>query len=211
MRGSKSRARLCYAFTLLITLLPLWLLFTGHEDLIEGAWQNMFKNELLSHPQQLNVLLRAPRSNVSSKQHKTMAQRPLKQVSDMANYRACRARLSPSSMVGSGQPGLYGPVQVPLHGGEEAILTAEYPTIGQQVGNTPLVRLQRLPGRTSNRVLAKLEGNNPAGSVKDRCAIPSAPTPTLDLCLDAEVSGQIIQRQLQASLLAKRFGLDTRR
>ena len=39
------------------------------------------------------------------------------------------------------------------------------------VGNTPLVRLQRLPGQTSNVVLAKLEGNNPAGSVKDRPAL----------------------------------------
>jgi len=39
------------------------------------------------------------------------------------------------------------------------------------VGNTPLVRLQRLPGKTSNVLLAKLEGNNPAGSVKDRPAL----------------------------------------
>lgn len=46
-----------------------------------------------------------------------------------------------------------------------------YPTIEAFVGNTPLVRLQRLPGKTSNTLLAKLEGNNPAGSVKDRPAI----------------------------------------
>ncbi|MGQ5524802.1 cysteine synthase CysM [Chitinimonas sp. PSY-7] len=39
------------------------------------------------------------------------------------------------------------------------------------VGNTPLVRLKHLPGETSNIVLAKLEGNNPAGSVKDRPAL----------------------------------------
>ncbi len=39
------------------------------------------------------------------------------------------------------------------------------------VGNTPLVQLQRLPGKTTNIVLAKLEGNNPAGSVKDRPAL----------------------------------------
>jgi cysteine synthase B len=39
------------------------------------------------------------------------------------------------------------------------------------VGNTPLVKLQRLPGKTSNVLLAKLEGNNPAGSVKDRPAL----------------------------------------
>ncbi|WP_114278710.1 cysteine synthase CysM [Thioalbus denitrificans] len=47
----------------------------------------------------------------------------------------------------------------------------DIPTIEQYVGNTPLVRLQRLPGETSNLVLAKLEGNNPAGSVKDRPAL----------------------------------------
>jgi len=44
-------------------------------------------------------------------------------------------------------------------------------TIESFVGNTPLVRLQRLPGTTSNTILAKLEGNNPAGSVKDRPAV----------------------------------------
>ena len=47
----------------------------------------------------------------------------------------------------------------------------DYPTIEDCIGNTPLVRLQRLPGDTSNTILAKLEGNNPAGSVKDRPAI----------------------------------------
>lgn len=47
----------------------------------------------------------------------------------------------------------------------------EFPTIESYVGNTPLVRLQRLPGKTSNTILVKLEGNNPAGSVKDRPAI----------------------------------------
>ncbi len=46
-----------------------------------------------------------------------------------------------------------------------------FPTIEAFVGNTPLVRLQRLPGETSNVILAKLEGNNPAGSVKDRPAL----------------------------------------
>jgi cysteine synthase B len=44
-------------------------------------------------------------------------------------------------------------------------------TIDDTVGNTPLVRLKRLPGATSNVVLCKLEGNNPAGSVKDRPAL----------------------------------------
>ncbi|PID50655.1 MAG: cysteine synthase B [Proteobacteria bacterium] len=46
-----------------------------------------------------------------------------------------------------------------------------YPTIEAFIGNTPLVRLQRMPGNTSNTILAKLEGNNPAGSVKDRAAL----------------------------------------
>lgn len=47
----------------------------------------------------------------------------------------------------------------------------DYPSIESCIGKTPLVRLQRLPGNTSNTILAKLEGNNPAGSVKDRPAI----------------------------------------
>lgn len=47
----------------------------------------------------------------------------------------------------------------------------DYPTIEACIGNTPLVRLQRLPGNTSNTILVKLEGNNPAGSVKDRPAL----------------------------------------
>ena len=46
-----------------------------------------------------------------------------------------------------------------------------YKTIEDFVGNTPLVRLKRLPGKTGNVILAKLEGNNPAGSVKDRPAL----------------------------------------
>lgn len=46
-----------------------------------------------------------------------------------------------------------------------------YPSIEAFIGNTPLVRLQRLPGVTSNTLLVKLEGNNPAGSVKDRAAL----------------------------------------
>ena len=58
-----------------------------------------------------------------------------------------------------------------------------YPTIDQFVGNTPLVQLQRLPGQTSNKVLVKLEGNNPAGSVKDR--------PALNMILRAEQRGEI--------------------
>jgi cysteine synthase B len=59
----------------------------------------------------------------------------------------------------------------------------QYPTIEACIGNTPLVRLQRLPGPTSNQVLAKLEGNNPAGSVKDR--------PALSMIAQAEARGEI--------------------
>lgn len=58
-----------------------------------------------------------------------------------------------------------------------------YPTIADTVGHTPLVRLQRLPGATSNTVLVKLEGNNPAGSVKDR--------PALSMIAEAEARGDI--------------------
>ncbi len=47
----------------------------------------------------------------------------------------------------------------------------EYPTIESLVGNTPLARLRRMPGPGSNHVLIKLEGDNPAGSVKDRPAM----------------------------------------
>ena len=47
----------------------------------------------------------------------------------------------------------------------------DYPTIEECIGETPLVRLQRIVGYTSNSILLKLEGNNPAGSVKDRPAI----------------------------------------
>ena len=45
-----------------------------------------------------------------------------------------------------------------------------YKTLDYFVGNTPLVQLQRMAGKTSNTILLKLEGNNPAGSVKDRPA-----------------------------------------
>jgi cysteine synthase B len=51
------------------------------------------------------------------------------------------------------------------------LLSIAYPTIESFVGNTPLVRLQRLTPNTGSVVLLKLEGNNPAGSVKDRPAI----------------------------------------
>ena len=56
-------------------------------------------------------------------------------------------------------------------------------TLEDFVGNTPLVKLQRLPGKTSNTILVKLEGNNPAGSVKDR--------PALSMIARAEARGDI--------------------
>ncbi len=58
-----------------------------------------------------------------------------------------------------------------------------YPTISSTVGNTPLVRLQRLPENNGNTLLVKLEGNNPAGSVKDR--------PALCMIEQAEQRGEI--------------------
>jgi cysteine synthase B len=58
-----------------------------------------------------------------------------------------------------------------------------FPTIEDYIGSTPLVRLQRLPGNTSNTLLVKLEGNNPAGSVKDR--------PALSMIRHAEARGEI--------------------
>jgi cysteine synthase B len=62
-------------------------------------------------------------------------------------------------------------------------ITMNYPTIEAYVGNTPLVRLQRLAGATSNTLLVKLEGNNPAGSVKDR--------PAMSMINRAEARGDI--------------------
>ena len=58
-----------------------------------------------------------------------------------------------------------------------------YPTLASTIGNTPLVRLQRMPGNTTKTILAKLEGNNPAGSVKDR--------PALSMIEGAEKRGDI--------------------
>ncbi|MBS0001764.1 MAG: cysteine synthase CysM [Thioalkalivibrio sp.] len=61
--------------------------------------------------------------------------------------------------------------------------TASFPTLEDFVGNTPLVRLQRLADGLPSPVLVKLEGNNPAGSVKDR--------PALNMILQAELRGEI--------------------
>lgn len=62
-------------------------------------------------------------------------------------------------------------------------MSFDFPTIAECIGNTPLVRLQRMPGTTTNTLLVKLEGNNPAGSVKDR--------PALSMITRAEARGQI--------------------
>ncbi|MGO2090195.1 MAG: cysteine synthase CysM [Oceanisphaera sp.] len=59
----------------------------------------------------------------------------------------------------------------------------QFPTLEDFVGNTPLVRLQRLTSHTKSQVLVKLEGNNPAGSVKDR--------PALNMISQAETRGDI--------------------
>ena len=58
-----------------------------------------------------------------------------------------------------------------------------YKTLADYIGHTPLVRLQRLAGDTTNTLLVKLEGNNPAGSVKDR--------PALNMIFQAEKRGEI--------------------
>lgn len=58
-----------------------------------------------------------------------------------------------------------------------------FPTLDELIGDTPLVRLQRLPGTGENTLLGKLEGNNPAGSVKDR--------PALGMIRGAEARGEI--------------------
>lgn len=62
-------------------------------------------------------------------------------------------------------------------------MNMNWKTLDDYVGNTPLVQLKRLPGKTSNTVLVKLEGNNPAGSVKDR--------PALSMITHAEARGEI--------------------
>ena len=62
-------------------------------------------------------------------------------------------------------------------------MSITFALLEDQIGNTPLVRLVRLPGQTSNIVLVKLEGNNPAGSVKDR--------PAYNMIVQAEKRGDI--------------------
>jgi len=74
-------------------------------------------------------------------------------------------------------------MSVPRKSKIEKLNKEEFLTIEAYVGNTPLVRLQRLPGDTSNIIMAKLEGNNPAGSVKDR--------PALSMIKHAEERGDI--------------------
>jgi len=61
--------------------------------------------------------------------------------------------------------------------------TAKFLTLADTIGNTPLVRLQRMIPNSSNTILLKLEGNNPAGSVKDR--------PALNMITQAQKRGEI--------------------
>ncbi|VEB56237.1 cysteine synthase B [Salmonella enterica subsp. enterica] len=56
-------------------------------------------------------------------------------------------------------------------------------TLEQTIGNTPLVKLQRLGPDNGSEIWVKLEGNNPAGSVKDRAA--------LSMIVEAEKRGEI--------------------
>src|SRR5690554_7491284 len=69
----------------------------------------------------------------------------------------------------------------------------QYPTLADCIGNTPLIRLQRLGQGRGNQLLVKLEGNNPAGSVKDRAAFA--------MIENAERSGRIRpgQRLIEAT------------
>jgi|TARA_B100000508_G_scaffold86736_1_gene67484 cysteine synthase B len=69
------------------------------------------------------------------------------------------------------------------HNGYDKECSMNYPTLEDVVGNTPLVRLKRITAGKNNTLLAKLEGNNPAGSVKDR--------PALSMLSEAEARGEI--------------------
>ena len=66
-------------------------------------------------------------------------------------------------------------------------MSMHHPTIENAIGNTPLVRLQRIPSlmniSATNILLGKMEGNNPAGSVKDR--------PAMSMIVGAETRGEI--------------------
>jgi cysteine synthase B len=59
----------------------------------------------------------------------------------------------------------------------------DFLSIDQSIGNTCLVRLQRVPSNTSNTILAKMEGDNPAGSVKGR--------PAVSMIMNAQIRGEI--------------------
>ena len=63
------------------------------------------------------------------------------------------------------------------------IMTVHYPTLADCIGNTPLIRLQRIAGDSSNTLMLKMEGKNPAVAVKDR--------PALAMIERAELSGRI--------------------
>ncbi len=76
-----------------------------------------------------------------------------------------------------------GSTDIMQHNGYDKECVMNYPTLEDVVGNTPLVRLKRITAGRNNTLLAKLEGNNPAGSVKDR--------PALSMLSEAEARGDI--------------------
>ena len=79
----------------------------------------------------------------------------------------CRVKLLWDILPGLANRGQY---DTYTYGNPLIMKESTYLTLENYIGNTPLVKLQRLPGDTSNTILVKLEGNNPAGSVKDRPA-----------------------------------------
>ena len=95
-------------------------------------------------------------------------------------------------------------------------MTLQFPTIADCIGQTPLVRLQRLPGVTTNTLLVKLEGNNPAGSVKDRPALSMISRAELlerlnrelNELLNQSITLQLNQKQLQSTAQTLRTTLD---
>jgi cysteine synthase B len=74
-------------------------------------------------------------------------------------------------------------IDTKVHFQRSGAYMSEFPTIEAFIGRTPLVRLQRINPNPSNTVLVKLEGNNPAGSVKDR--------PAMNMIVQAELRGDI--------------------
>ena len=94
--------------------------------------------------------------------------------------------LSGMARAAAGPPHCLQDVSIPLSPQAEASTSGEthlsYPTVEDTIGNSPLCRLQRLCSNPTNVILAKLEGNNPAGSVKDRHAFPGSKTYSVPCC-----------------------------